>query len=396
MATKPIPPSAYDRLKKSTSSKVYKFIKKIGEKNYDVLTGLLNIMELKLAPVDSRNRTGNPRFWNIHRKMLQKNPNCGPMTESQQIRYFQTGEVEGFEDDKPDNVVKSEFKNLGIGLKTSGESQDDIHVDCNGFVIEGNRRTAFCKLNYLEDSRFEKVRVVCYPENVATSDVLTALARMHVSQKAQWTSGDKIEVLRELRDTYKMPIEKIANQLGVSVRTAELYVRSGDILKRYQEETKDFRPDKFTMFYKVAGNPKLRKMMLPDNIVDGNQDESFQPGLWENFKDWVKNDKIKDCRHVPELISKQYNLLGNRILVKTISEKGTTEAINLARDLKNNNEIPGVEYIKNATLAISNISGIEASEKYRVELLKYISELQSAFSQKFGNESMPVAILRNQ
>lgn len=315
-------PSLYDIL----AGGYGEFTKIIGATSYIVRVGPVNPHLLKLEPVDGNAHTGNPRFWTIHKMLSTEDNSRGPLTEEDQIAYL-------IDPDLGHGRMVREFTILKDGLRTSGESQDELHVMFDGTVVEGNRRkVACCMLNEENPETFKTVRVVCYPPDVSKQDIVLALGRMHVAQKSRWDSGDKSEILSFLEESGMSP-ETIAQSLGMRVNAVKLSLEAGKIMKKYQVETGDFRPDKFTVFYKVAHNRKLHKMMLLQK--DDKRDDTYDDGLWVRFSMWVKDNKINDCRDIAHMTSEDVGLLNcGGDIMKVIDQFGTTEAINRVKATK--------------------------------------------------------------
>jgi hypothetical protein len=294
------------------------YAKTIGGSIYEVRMGLVNPHDLRLAPVDSTTKAGNPRFWMVHKALLAENPNHGPMTEAEQIDYLtKTGDV----------VTRKQFEVLKSGMRYTKERQDDIHVQSDGTVIEGNRGTVVAQLLNREDpSIFNAVRVVCYPPGVKLSDIRLAMGRIHVAQKARWASGNRNDLLRTLRDEDRLSVSDIASHLGMGETTVKIGLETGDLLAKYQEEYNDHRPSCFTAFYKVVTTPKLHRLICKqkDNKAI-NKD--YDPKMWARYCTWVKNDKLDDSRVMPKL-AEIVKLPG---MLAVIDEKGLVEALNQAK-----------------------------------------------------------------
>lgn len=349
--------------------------KTIGSNKYTVRSGDVSIDDIHMAPVDSMKGKGNPRFHNVHRKMLAQKPDCGPMTEAQQIEYLQTGTLADY-DMEIDHVMREQFITLMDGLRENGEAAEELKVRHNGIVEEGNRRTAAYKLlkKEIEESGeesafdFKTVRVVCYPEDVTPADNRLDLTIQHVTQKAKWESVDQVAMLRALRDQDRLSDEKIAVKIGLTIRKVRKLLRAGDLMAQYQSETKDYRPEVFTMFYKVAANRKLDKIMC---VQEGGatDDDLYDEGLWPQFKTWVKDDKINDCRDVAMFTAKD-GFLDNVGTLAIIEREGTTKAIEALKSKKKSSKTdPGVEKIKQATAELLSLKPTAKAEVMKNKVL---------------------------
>ena len=117
----------YAKLKGNASTQ---YNKVIGGNTYPVRVGMVSPHDLHLQPVDESKETGNPRFFTIHKSILSKDPDHGPMTEQEQVDYFTEDKLDGPLADLSDTPLhkktRERFKVMKEGLKLSGESQDDI------------------------------------------------------------------------------------------------------------------------------------------------------------------------------------------------------------------------------------------------------------------------------
>lgn len=371
----------YERFGKGSEE----FEKIIGRTAYRVRAGTVSPFDLKLEPVDGAAHIGNPRMWTYHKKLVAAEPGRGPLTEAEQITYLTE-----FQKDRDNLSVVRDFETLKHGLKASGESQDDLHVLFDGSLVEGNRRTIAMRQLNEEDPEhlaFASPRVICYPPDVSKEDVILSMGKMHITDKSRWGSGDKAELLSFLEESGRTP-KQIAVDLGMSVKKVAAILEGGKLLKKYQEEFGDYRPEKFSAFYKVAGNRKLHKMMLLQK--DGSIDESYDEDLWVRFCGWVKDDKINDTRgHIQHLTSKEIGLLSHQSMLKVIDTEGTTTAINKVRSMKTSRLYPGIDHLKEAIAELEKVMGtvaekLAASKEYSTELHTLCQRLDMEVNRLLG------------
>ena len=367
--------NVYDQLGKGVKSE---HDRKIGKNTYKVRTGLIDPDELYLVPVDSTTRTGNPRFFTLHRALLAVDPERGPLTAEEQMSVYK-GEFDLPEKAKGlqkfcDKTHRN-FKTLKEGLERSGESQDDLIVSWDGGACEGNTRTVAMQALKKEGKGFSKVRILCLPKNVDPADVAALLTRRHVVPPCRWESSNQTEVLEWLVAVQnKMEdgdsIREVSLDFGIQDKKLRTLLDAGRFLADYQKKTGDFRPDKFSIFLKIAGNSKLRNMLYPKKdgtiTTDKDADEDglgvYNEELLPRFYKWTQTDRINGRSDVTNMTSKDVGLLmgKNAKWLSAIDEGGAgdaTKKILMAANSGNRKE-PGLKPLEQALVEINKIDAI--------------------------------------
>lgn len=341
----------------------------VGKNKYTVRIGDVDPRDLYIMPVDSVSTTGNPRFFTVHKAMLSADPGHGPMTAQEQIEFFSKDELSPILNTGDMSVAslhrktRARFDALKVGLRMSGESQDEIHVMHDGAIIEGNTRKAVLTVLQEEDpTLFRTVRVVCYPEGVCPKDIMGLLILRHVAPPARWESGDQTSILAFLHESGESA-QDISDRYGIPPKKVKMLLEAGRLLDEYQNHTGDYRPDKFSIWLKVVGNRKLYNMLfLKDNREAAKPDADglggYDPALLPRFYAWVRNDKINARSDISRMTSKEHALLRFPAMLQVIDTEGATAAYNqLLIKTHNDNKHPGIKPMREALAELNKTSG---------------------------------------
>lgn len=296
-----------------TQTKGTLIVERIGNTDYKVLYAQIPLSELSLQEVSKERLTGNPRLWNLEKSLRERGLLTGKFTQSKIILAMSDSEWS--------SDLAKHTALLKEAIAVGGRLNEPIIVDCNGVVIEGHRRFVACTLLSAEGNHnFDKVDVKIYPSNIAAKDVDLHLNSMHVCGKLRWESADKSAMTAKLRDEYGLSADEIAKRFGWRLKSVTSYLKTYDLLTEYQSETKDFDPDQFTKFWKMANNVKFMDAMFDE------QDPDYNPDLWPTMKTFIKEGKINDCRDIALFTSKDVGFLSSPRAMNIIAKQGTTAA----------------------------------------------------------------------
>lgn len=318
-----------------------------GRKDVVTKEGTIDPDIVKIRPIDEKNLHGNPRLWNQVQQLKKQGKIKGIVDEAVQVRIVTDKELGG-------KIYKS-MQLLIDGLEFSGQPADPIVLDSEGYAIEGFRRTVASRiLKGRGDKRFDRIPCIVLPQGVSEEAQLEYLGVTHVSSKVPWESANRAAAAAKLRDDFGWEPTKIGRLYGWRKSKVDRYLLTHDLLKEYQHDKGDFRPDRFTMFYKVASNGRLLAMMKDAS------DAEYEDDLWEQFETWVKNDKINDCRDVAAFTSTKVNILKYPAARTKVSKEGTTAAIEWVR--RNQGRVKAVEMMDDLCQEIAKMPNKRRAE----------------------------------
>jgi len=220
-------------------------------------------------------------------------------------------------------------------------------ADGNYTVVEGNRRLAAVKLLLSADFRRQlkatglpdidaidpdrRAEISSLPAIVSTrKDVWRYLGFKHVNGPATWGAYAKAQYIAEVHNSYGVPLEDIARQIGDYSNTVERQYRGLMVIEQAEKarvfSRKNTYKDKFyfNYIYTALDNASFRKFLGIDAKSRSSR-KPVPPTKKANLKDlclWLYGDEKK---HVEPLIRSQNPDL--RILGETISQPSGVKAL---------------------------------------------------------------------
>lgn len=214
-------------------------------------------------------------------------------------------------------------------------------------VVEGNRRLAAVKLLLSADFRRQlkatglpdidaidsgrRAAISSLPAIVSTrKDVWRYLGFKHVNGPATWGAYAKAQYIAEVHNSYNVPLEDIARQIGDYSNTVERQYRGLMVIEQAEKakvfSRKNTYKDKFyfNYIYTALDNASFRKFLGIDAKSRSSR-KPVPPTKQANLGDlclWLYGD---DKKHVEPLIRSQNPDL--RILGETISQPSGIKAL---------------------------------------------------------------------
>ncbi|MFO0797090.1 MAG: ParB N-terminal domain-containing protein [Gemmataceae bacterium] len=247
-------------------------------------------------------------------------------------------------------------------------------------VIEGNRRLAAVKILLSEDYR-RRLRITDLPvisdelrEDLQSLPIAKTnrksiwqyIGFKHVNGPAMWGSYAKAQYIAEVRELYKVPLEKIAEQIGDRNRTVQRLYRAMMVI-RQAEEAKVFNRENrykgsfaFSHLYTGLDYDGFKRFLkLKEESAEAK--EPVPPGrvnaLGELCK-WLYGDKRTELKPLIESQNPDLSIL-DEVLMK---DEGITALrsglpLSLAHDISLGDERIFRESLQEAKLALQRASG---------------------------------------
>ena len=196
-----------------------------------------------------------------------------------------------------------------------------VLVTEDGVVVEGNCRTVvYRKLRQADPSEmaWEKIPAWVLPTNISKREIAILQGEMHVAGKITWASFEKAGHVYRLTNEHMMTQDEIVLRLRMSKSKVNQLIRAFETmhikyLRRYPGAAS---VHKFSYFEEFFKNPLLRTATSRD------------PGLVDNFVDWVGTGKIPEGKHVRELPE----ILANEQARKALERSGYLAAVRVLED----------------------------------------------------------------
>lgn len=218
----------------------------IGKNDYEVRLEDLNQIDLKFYPE-------NPRVYSI----------------------LNIDSAEPSQDDIEDYMCSQDHvKQLKESIKSNGGLIDPIIVRDRDFVVlEGNSRLAAYRILNREDPvQWGKIKCKILPADISDSAVFALLGQYHIIGRKDWDPFEQANYLyRRLQQT-KLPIEYMAEELGISRQKANSMV---NVIK-FMIAHDDLNKKHWSHYEEYLKNAGIKKYRETDPDIDDTISEQIK------------------------------------------------------------------------------------------------------------------------
>lgn len=187
-------------------------------------------------------------------------------------------------------VQMEHVKKLKSAIETNGGLIDPLIVkEDDNVVLEGNSRlAAYRLLNRTNPLKWGKVKCLILPKEVDDSAIFTLLGQYHIVGRKDWSPFEQAGYLyRRLQDT-KYPIEKMAEELGITASSARNYIE----VYKFMNEHNDLKADRWSYYEEYLKNRSLKALRLNTPELDEKMVELVKSGGVEHAQDMRKLGEI--------------------------------------------------------------------------------------------------------
>lgn len=271
----------------------------IGKNDYEVRLEDLNQVDLKFYPE-------NPRVYSIL--------NIDGVEPSQD-------EIEEY------MCAQDHVKQLKESIKSNGGLIDPVIVRDGDFVVlEGNSRLAAYRILNREDPvQWGKIKCKVLPADINDSAVFALLGQYHIIGRKDWDPFEQANYLyRRLQQT-KLPIDFMADELGISrqkannmVRVIEFMIAHNDLNKRHWSHYEEY--------LKNAGIKKYRETDpdIDDTISEQIKNETVQAADMRKLGEIAKVGDKQSKKVMKKIASGEVDLISG---YEEIQETGKLDDI---------------------------------------------------------------------
>lgn len=271
----------------------------IGKNDYEVRLEDLNQVDLKFYPE-------NPRVYSIL--------NIDGVEPSQD-------EIEEY------MCAQDHVKQLKESIKSNGGLIDPVIVRDGDFVVlEGNSRLAAYRILNREDPvQWGKIKCKVLPADINDSAVFALLGQYHIIGRKDWDPFEQANYLyRRLQQT-KLPIDFMADELGISrqkannmVRVIEFMIAHDDLNKRHWSHYEEY--------LKNAGIKKYRETDpdIDDTISEQIKNETVQAADMRKLGEIAKVGDKQSKKVMKKIASGEVDLISG---YEEIQETGKLDDI---------------------------------------------------------------------
>ena len=241
--------------------------------------------------------------------------------QPENIRFTHLKKIRSDADIQKQLWKESETRSLYQQILAAKGVYEELIIDSDNVVLEGNRRLACLrvlrsearlkKLPGIETTHFDKILCKVIPKGTSKKQIDLFLATIHVKGKKKWNAFNKAQLLHDLKTKHLLTSDEISKQLSVSIKTID---RSIDVYNQTYEYGKKYPSDngwyhKFTYFDELFKKRDLVEFRRDHkNIV--------------KFGDWLRKNKFHDVREVRLLA----NVLQNKHALQKLEEGTMADA----------------------------------------------------------------------
>lgn len=203
-------------------------------------------------------------------------------------------------DDNPDSPVsQSQIEDflsqlehvaqLKISIERNGGIIEPLYVKDGDFIVlEGNSRLAACRALHRENPDIcQKLPCRLLPNDIDDEAVFILLGQYHIIGRKDWEPFEQANYLYKRHQKTGMPIDAIADELGISAQKAQKYLQTVDFMLKHD----DLNEKHFDCYDSYLTNHAIKKVRQTELNLD------------QSVVDAVKNEEIKtrsDMRKLTE------------------------------------------------------------------------------------------------
>lgn len=162
-------------------------------------------------------------------------------------------------------------KQLKVSIEANGGLIDPLIVRDGKFtVLEGNSRLAAYRLLAKQDPiKWSKVKCKVLPESISDSAIFTLLGQYHIIGRKDWSPFEQAGYLYRRTKTSKVPIDCIAEELGISKGIANKFIE----VYSFMVEKNDLKPLHWSYYDEYLKNNAIKSFRktnadLDDTVVE--------------------------------------------------------------------------------------------------------------------------------
>lgn len=123
-------------------------------------------------------------------------------------------------------------KKLAVGIERSGLMIPVMVIGGKNMVLDGNSRLAAYRILAGRDPvKWAKIRCQILPEDTPDSAIATILGQLHLIGQKDWSPYEQASYLFRRRETTKLPVQVMADELGISRQKAQRMIEVMEFMK---------------------------------------------------------------------------------------------------------------------------------------------------------------------
>lgn len=208
------------------------------------------------------------------------------------------------DDAKPEQAAIQEImckmehvKQLKSSIESNGGLIDPVIVrDGDYVVLEGNSRLAAYRLLSRQDP-FKWGHIKCYllPSNIDDSLVFQLLGQYHIIGRKDWSPFEQAGYLYRRRKESKLPIEKMAEDLGLTKGVANKYIEVYEAMIK----ANDLIPSQWSYYEEFNKNRPIKRMIEEEPEIKEILVNKIKSGDIKQASDIRKIGEITACNAKP-------------------------------------------------------------------------------------------------
>lgn len=178
-------------------------------------------------------------------------------------------------------------KQLKVSIESNGGLIDPLIVRAGDFtVLEGNSRLAAYRLLCETDPvKWGKVRCKLLPADISEDTIFTLLGQYHIIGRKDWEPFEQAHYLYRRHQKTKLPIEYMAQELGISKQKAKNMV----CVIEFMIEKDDLNKRHWSYYEEYLKNSSLKKY------------RETNPDIDDTIAEAVKSDQIREASDMRKL-----------------------------------------------------------------------------------------------
>lgn len=234
----------------------------IGNKNIKATLVELNQAELKFY-------TENPRVYSV----------------------LNSADIEPTQEEIEEHMCKLEHvKQLKESIESNGGLIDPLIVRAGDYtVLEGNSRLAAYRLLWAKDPiKWGKVRCKLLPEDISDATIFALLGQYHIIGRKDWDPFEQAHYLYRRHQQTKIPIEFMAQELGLSKQKAAKMVN----VIQFMIDHDDLNKRHWSHYEEYLKNTGIKKFRETSPSLDDTIAELVKSGQIQEAPDMRKLGEI--------------------------------------------------------------------------------------------------------
>ncbi len=249
--------------------------------------------------------------------------------------------------------------------------QEELIVDNENIVVEGNRRLAVCKRLYQEQKKgqikspykFHLIPCTKFSPSTPLLDIEVYLASIHVAGKKEWPDFNQTRLLYKLREERNLSIDTLADVTRRSKATILKKFEAYELTLKYHEifPKDDLWSEKYPHFIEF----------LRADFEEFSENEKNV----KRFMSWLESGKITNSLDIRYLKS----VVDSPRALRALEKNNITEAIKIAMEYDPTIKSPTFKKIVTITKVLNNFPTKEFAKTIEEDArLKLLRELRNS------------------